>query len=120
MTVLVTLLIPDAADAAALIAVAADSTALTVIHTTGVEGHLPLPGSTVLRGRQPRPWLVQSVTATTATLTDLAGGVIDVAFTALHPDEVDSPTKPTPPRTTTTTADKKRDDYAAEHRAEPT
>ena len=123
VTVLVTLSVPDAADAAdaaALIAVAADSTALTVIHTTGVEGHLPLPGSTVLRGRQPRPWLVQSVTATTATLTDLAGGVIDVAFTALHPDAVDSPTNPTPPRTTTTTADKKRDDYAAEHRAEPT
>ena len=36
VTVLVTLLIPDAADAAALIAVAADSIALTVIHTTGV------------------------------------------------------------------------------------
>ena len=103
VTVLVTLSVPDTADAddaATLIAVAADSTALTVFHTTAVEGHLPLPGSTVLRGRQPRPWLVQAVTATTATLTDLAGGVINVAFTALHPDAVDAPTDPTPPRTT--------------------
>ena len=103
VTVLVTLSVPDAADAddaAALVAVAADSTALTVVHTIGVEGHLLLPGGTVLRGRQPRPWLVQSVTATTAILTDLAGGVVDVAFTALHPDEVDAPTDPTPPRAT--------------------
>ena len=118
VTVLVTLSVPDAADAddaAALIAVAADSTALTVVHTAGVEGHLPLPGSTVLRGRQPRPWLVQSVTATTAILTDLAGGVIDVAFTALHPDEVDAPTKPTSPRTPTD----QHDDYANEHRTDP-
>ncbi len=91
----------DADDAATLIAVAADSTALTVVHTTGVEGHLPLPGSTVLRGRQPRPWLVQSVTATTAILTDLAGGTIHVALTALHPDHVDStdPTATSPTHT---------------------
>ena len=98
MTVLVTLAVPDTADtddAAALIAVAADSTALTVIHTTGIEGHLPLPGSTVLRGRQHRPWMVHSLSADTAILTDLAGGVIQVALTALHPDQVDSPTNPT-------------------------
>jgi hypothetical protein len=99
VTVLVTLAVPDTADtddAATLVAVAADSTALTVIHTTGVEGHLPLPGTTVLRGRQPRPWLVHSVSADTAILTDLAGGVIQVALTSLHPDQVDSPTEPTP------------------------
>jgi hypothetical protein len=45
VTVLMTLSVPDtdadADDAATLIAVAADSTAPTVIHTTGVEGHLP-------------------------------------------------------------------------------
>ena len=98
MTVLVTLAVPDTADtddAATLIAVAADSTALTVIHTTGIEGHLPVPGSTVMRGRQQRPWLVHSISANTAILTDLAGGVIQVALTSLHPDQVDSPTDPT-------------------------
>ena len=106
MTVLVTLAVPDTADAddaATLVAVAADSTALTVVHTTGVEGHLPLPGTTVLRGRQQRPWLVQSVVPDAAILTDLAGGVIHVALTALHPDEVNSPITPTPPRPTPTT-----------------
>jgi hypothetical protein len=99
VTVLVTLAVPDTADAddaATLVAVAADSTALTVIHTTGVEGHLPLPGTTVLRGRQQRPWLVHSVSADTAILTDLAGGVIQVAFTSLHP-ETPSTSPPTPP-----------------------
>lgn len=98
VTVLVTLSVPDTADAddaATLIAVAADSTALTVVHTTGVEGHLPVPGTTVMRGRQERPWMVQSVTAGAAILTDLAGGVIHVALTALHPDQVGSPTDPT-------------------------
>ena len=77
VTVLATLSVPDTADAddaATLIAVAADSTALTVIHTTGVEGHLPVPGSTVMRGRQERPWMVHSVGADAASLTDLAGG----------------------------------------------
>jgi hypothetical protein len=74
VTVLVTLAVPDAADAAdaaTLIAGAADSTALAVIDTTGVEGHLPLPGSTVMRG------------------------TIQVELTHLHPDQVDSPTETT-------------------------
>jgi hypothetical protein len=66
-----------------------------VVHTAGVEGHLPLPGSTVMRGRQERPWMVHSVSADTAILIDLAGGVIQVALTALHPDQADSPTAPT-------------------------
>ena len=98
VTVLVTLSVPDttdADDAATLIAVAADSTALTVVHTTGVEGHLPLLGTTVMRGRQERPWVVQSVVPHAAILTDLAGGTIHVALTSLHPDQVDSPTEPT-------------------------
>ncbi len=112
VTVLVTLSVPDTADAddaATLIAVAADSTALTVIHTTGVEGHLPLPGTTVLRGRQARPWLVHSVNADTAILTDLAGGVIQVALTALHPDQVDSPTETSAVATDHPTADHRTD-----------
>ncbi len=108
VTVLVTLSVPDTADAddaATLIAVAADSTALTVIHTTGVEGHLPLPGSTVLRGRQERPWLVQSVVPHAAILTDLAGGTIQVELTHLHPDQVDSPTETSAVATEYPTAD---------------
>ena len=91
---LVTLSVPDTADAedaATLVAVAADSTALQVVHPVGVEGYLPVPGATVLRGRQPRPWLVQSLTADAAILTDLAGGVIHVALSAPHHDEVDAP-----------------------------
>ncbi len=122
MTVLVTLSVPDTADAddaATLIAVAAD-TALQVVHTVGVEGHLPVPGTTVMRGRQPRPWMVQSVTADAAILTDLAGGVIHVALSALHPDELNSPSvnttdptlsAPLPTHTPTPTAD---------HRTDPT
>jgi len=98
VTVLVTLSVSDTADAddaATLIAVAADSTAIQVVHTIGVEGHLPVPCTTVLRGRQTRPWMVQSLTADAAILTDLAGGTIHVALTALHPDELESPTDPT-------------------------
>ncbi len=112
VTVLVTLAVPDTADiddAANLVAVAADSTALTVVHTTGVEGHLHLPGTTVLRGRQERPWMVHSVNADTAILTDLAGGVIQVALTSLHPDHVDSPTEPTAGATDRPTADHRTD-----------
>jgi len=44
-----------------LVAIASESNALQVVHTVGVEGHLPVPGSTVIRGRQIRPWLVLSV-----------------------------------------------------------
>ena len=51
VTVLVTVLVPEAADpedAAALIADAAACSALEVVHTVGVEGHLPVPGSVVM------------------------------------------------------------------------
>ena len=98
MTVLVTLAVPDTTDvedAATLIAV--DSTALTVVHTTEVEGHLALPGGTVMHGRQERPWIVQSVVRNAAILPDPVGGTIHVALTSLHPDQVNSPTKPTEP-----------------------
>ena len=69
VAVLLTVAVPDAADAsdaATLVALAAETTALDVVHTTAVEGHLPLPGSTVLRGRQPRPGLVKAVNGRTA------------------------------------------------------
>ena len=66
VTVLLTLAVPEAADpedAAGLVADAAQSTALQVRHTTGVEGHLPTPGATVVRAASseltvdvPVPW----------------------------------------------------------------
>lgn len=90
-----------------------------MVHTVGVEGHLPVPGTTVMRGRlpgRPWPWVVHSLTADGAILTDLAGGVIQVALTALHPDDVGSPgvnttdATPNPPQATCT----------PDHRTDPT
>ncbi len=89
VTVLLTVAVPDAADptdAATLVAFAAETTALDVVHTAAVEGHLPLPGSTVLRGRQPRPWLVKAINDRTAMVTDIAGGVVEVSLRSLAPD----------------------------------
>ncbi len=89
VTVLLTVAVPDtadAADAAALVALAAETTALDVVHTTAVEGHLPLPGSTVLRGRQERPWLVKAINDRTAMVADLAGGQVEVSLRSLSPD----------------------------------
>ncbi len=54
VTVLITLAVPDEADAedaAALAADAAASTALDVVAVFGVEGHLPVPGSVVQHRR---------------------------------------------------------------------
>jgi hypothetical protein len=64
------------------------------------KGHLPLPGSTVLRGRQQRPWMGHSSSTDTAILTDLAGRVIQVALTAPARDPADSPTNPAAARPT--------------------
>ncbi len=61
VTVLVTLAVPaeaDAEDAAGLVADAAASTALEVVAAAGVEGHLPVPGSLVLRRAGGQPWRV--------------------------------------------------------------
>ncbi len=100
VSVVVTLAVPDEADpddAAALLAVAAESTALQVVHTAAVEGHLPVPGSTVVRGRQPRPWLVASAGDRTAMLRDLADGTVEVSYRALAPDPVETEALPGPP-----------------------
>jgi hypothetical protein len=94
VTVLTTLVVPaeaDPDDAVALVALAAESTALQVVQSVGVEGHLPVPGATVLRGRQPRPWLVVSLGERGAVLRDLAGGMVAVAYRALAPDPVLAP-----------------------------
>ncbi|RKS80659.1 hypothetical protein CLV35_0248 [Motilibacter peucedani] len=91
VTVLTTLAVPEEADpedAAALLALAAESTALRVVHTTAVEGHLPAPGTTVTRGRQPRPWLVVALEENGAVLRDLAGSTVRVNYRGLSPDPV--------------------------------
>jgi len=64
VTVLLTLAVPaeaDAEDAAGLVADAAVSTALQVVSAAGVEGHLPVPGSLVLRRGGGQPWRVEAV-----------------------------------------------------------
>jgi hypothetical protein len=89
VTVLLTLAVPapaDPEDAAALAAEAAAATALHVVHATGVEGHLPAPGATVVRAGRDQPWTTLAVTATTARLRDLAGDVVDVPRTSVLPD----------------------------------
>lgn len=99
VTVLLTIAVhdtADAADAATLVALAAATTALDVAHTTAVEGHLPLPGSTVLHGRQERPWLVKHVNDRTAILADLAGGVVECPYSLCRP--IRSPTPNPRPR----------------------
>ena len=100
VTVLLTVAVPDTADAAyaaTLVALAAETTALDVVHTTAVEGHLPLPGTTVLRGRQPRPWLVKTVNDRTATVADLAGGIVEVSLRSLSPDPLTTTEQPGDP-----------------------
>jgi hypothetical protein len=70
------------------------STALHVMHTTEVKGDLPLPGNHRAAGRHPRPWMMQSATATAAILDDLASGILNITLTALHPNPLNSPTEP--------------------------
>jgi len=89
VTVVLTVAVPgeaDAEDAAGLVADAAVSTALQVVSAAGVEGHLPVPGSTVLRRAGGMPWLVHAVTEGSATLTDLGGTWVQARLTRLAPD----------------------------------
>ncbi len=69
--VLLTLAVPEVADpedSAALVADAAATTALEVWHAVGVEGHLPVPGATVVRPGRRQPWQVVAVTVDTLRL----------------------------------------------------
>jgi hypothetical protein len=94
VTVLVTISVPDVADpgdAASLLTLAAETTGLEVVHTAAVEGHLPVPGSTVLHGRQDRPWIVTTLSQDTATITDLTGDVREAPLRSLSPDPVTTP-----------------------------
>ena len=89
VTVVLTVAVPaeaDAEDAAGLVADAAVSTALQVVFAAGVEGHLPVPGSLVLRRGGCRPWRVEAVSKEFATLTDLGGAVVRARLTRLAPD----------------------------------
>jgi len=87
VTVLVTLSVPaeaDAEDAAGLVADAAVSTAMEVVAAAGVEGHLPVPGSLVVRRVGGQPWRVLAVSKDFATLTDLAGAVVRTPLSRLR------------------------------------
>ena len=92
VTVLVTLAVPeeaDAEDAAALVADAAVCTALEVVCAAGVEGHLPVPGSVVQHRRGSQPWRVETVTGDGAMLRNLAGDWARMPLPALEPDQVE-------------------------------
>lgn len=79
----------DPDDAAQLVADAAVNTALQVVHATGVEGHLPMPGATVVRAGRSTPWLVLRVGADRVVLRDLAGEVVAVPRRTVRPDPLD-------------------------------
>jgi len=99
VTVLVTLAVPaeaDAEDAAGLVADAAVSTALEVVSTAGVEGHLPVPGSLVVRRGGGQPWRVEAVSKDTAILMDLGGAVVQTPLTRLAPDPLAETDEGTP------------------------
>ncbi len=98
VTVLLTLAVPGAADpedAAQLVADAAASSALQVVHATAVEGHLPVPGATVVRAGRTRPWLVVAAGVDPVALQDLAGGVVQVPRRTVLPDPLDPAMLPT-------------------------
>lgn len=92
VTVLLTLAVPgvaDPEDAAQLVADAAAGTALQVVHATAVEGHLPVPGATVVRAGGSQPWLVVATSAGRVALQDLTGGVVQVPGRSVRPDPLD-------------------------------
>jgi len=92
VTVLLTLVVPaeaDPEDAAQLVADAAASSALQVAHATAVEGHLPVPGATVVRAGRSQPWLVVAAGLDRVALADLAGQVVHVPRRTVLPDPLD-------------------------------
>lgn len=92
VTVLLTVAVPETADpedAAGLIADAAASSALEVVHAVGVEGHLPLVGSTVLPLEWGAPAVVVAAGDRTVLLRGLDGQVRQVPLPAVGPDPWD-------------------------------
>jgi len=65
------------------------NTALQVVHATGVEGHLPMPGATVVRAGRTTRWLVVRVGADRVVLQDLADDVVAVPRRTVRPDPLD-------------------------------
>jgi hypothetical protein len=91
VTVLVTVAVPEAADpedAAVLVADAAMSSALDVVHAVGVEGHLPLAGSVVTTSTG-APAVVVTVGEGSVVLRHLDGDVQRAPLRALAPDLLD-------------------------------
>lgn len=92
VTVLLTLAVPETADpedAAQLAADAATSTALQVVHATAVEGHLPVPGTTVVRTGHDQPWLVVGANQDSVRLGGLDGRDVLVPRRSVRPDPLD-------------------------------
>ena len=71
-----------------LVADAAASTALEVVSAVGVEGHLPVPSSLVVRHGSGQSWVVEAVGQTRATLRNLAGDGVCATLSSLTPDPV--------------------------------
>jgi len=92
VTVLVTVAVPEAADpedAAALVADAAASSALDVVHTVGVEGHLPVAGAIVVTTLSGQPAVVVTVGESSALLRHLDGDLRQSPLRVLAPDPLD-------------------------------
>ena len=91
VSVVVTVSVPDVAaleDAGFLLKQAGEAVGLDVVHTASVEGHLPVPGDTVLHGRRPQPWIVRAVGQETAAITDLSGRTLEAPLRWLSPDPI--------------------------------
>jgi len=72
-----------------LAADAATSTALRVVHAAAVEGHLPVPGTTVVRTGRDQPWLVVGTNQDSVRLRELDGQDVQVPRRSVRPDPLD-------------------------------
>ena len=74
---------------AQLVADAAVSSALQVVHATAVEGYRPVPGATRVRAGRSQPWLVVAAGVDRVVLAELAGQVVHVPRRIVLPDPPD-------------------------------
>lgn len=92
VTVLLTLGVPSTADPEDAVILAADAatiTALRVVHATAVEGHLPVPGTTVVRTGRDQPWPVVGTNQDSVRLRELDGQDVQVPRRSVRPDPLD-------------------------------
>ncbi len=91
VTVLVTLAVPEKADAGRRGVVRGRRCLYRAggVSAAGVEGHLPVPGSVVQHRRGRQPWRVETVTGDGAMLCNLAGDWSRIPLPALEPDQVE-------------------------------